>query len=286
MKIKYLISLPIVSLTTLLFAPATGSAQILLTAGNFALLGGTAVSNSGTSIITGNIGAGTAISGFPPGVVVGTEYVADTVTNQAELDLITASNGLYGMPTTTGDNIVSGELGGLTLLPGVYTFSPQSAALDGTLTLNANGEANAVWVFNIYASLTTSEDSSVVLENTVNNGSGVGVYWNAYTGGITIGANSTVLGNYLAGTSVTFDGLDSGLGGRLLAQAAVSISTASDFNSTGNPGGSGYDAGLMYNPQGAVVPIPEPAAFLWLAPLGALGLVVWRRRFAAQKIAA
>ncbi len=277
-----------VTLAVLLIAPATSSAQILLTAGNFALLGGTAVSNSGTSMITGNIGAGTVISGFPPGVDVGSEFVADPVTTQAQLDLIKASNGLYGMPTGTGDNIVSGEFGGLTLLPGVYTISPMSAALDGTLTLNANGEANAVWVFNIYASLTTSEDSAVVLENTVNNGSGVGVYWNAYTGGITIGANSTVLGNYLAGTSITFDGLDSGLGGRLLAQAGVSIATASDFNSTGNPGGSGYDAGLTYNPQGAVVPItvPEPAAFLWLAPLSALGVVLWRRRLVAKKLAA
>jgi type VI secretion system secreted protein VgrG len=267
-----------VALGALLCAPATGSAQILLSAGNFALLGGTAVSNTGSTIIDGDIGSGAAngVTGFPPGVDTGTIYEADTVTNQAGLDLIKAANGLFGMAST--QNETGTNLGGLTLLPGVYTFTG-TAALNGILTLNANNQTNAVWVFQISTAFTSALDSEVLLENAPNSGAGVGIYWDAGSA-ITIGAGSTILGNYLAGTSITFDGTDSGLGGRLLAQAGVSIATASDLNSTGDAGADGYDAGLMYNGQGKVVPtvVPEPAAFLWLAPLGAMALACWRRR--------
>jgi hypothetical protein len=269
-----------------LCAPATGSAQILLSAGNFALLGGTAVSNSGSSIINGNIGAGAAngVSGFPPGVDTGTIYEADSTTNQAGLDLIKAANGLAGMPSTQTET--GTDLGGLTLLPGVYTFAG-TAALDGILTLNANNETNAVWVFQIGTSLTTSLNSAVVLENAPGSGSSAGIYWDAQAA-ITIGAGSTILGNYLAGTSVTFDGTDSGLGGRLLAQAGVSIATASQLNSTGDPGSDGYDHGLTYNGNQVVpaISVPEPAAFLWLVPLSAMGLAFWRRRTVANKVVA
>jgi len=279
MNIQFFRYLPIVAITTLLALPATGSAQILLSSGNFALLAGTALSNSGSSVITGNIGANAAngVTGFPPGTATGTTYVDDTTTAQAGLDLITAANGLSGMASTATES--GTDLSGLTLLPGVYTFA-DAAALDGTLTLNANNETNAVWVFQIGTSLTTSLDSAVILEGAPNAGAGVGIYWDAKAG-ITIGADSTILGNYLAGTSITFDGTDSGLGGRLLAQAGVTISTASALNSTGDPGADGYDAGLMYNGSGQVVPeisVPEPAAFLWLCPLGAMGFALWRRR--------
>jgi type VI secretion system secreted protein VgrG len=287
MNIKFSTPWPFVALATLLSLPATGSAQILLSAGNFALLGGTAVSNSGTTIINGNIGANTAggVTGFPPGTATGTIYEDDTTTSQGGLDLITAANGLSAMASTATET--GTDLGGLTLLPGVYTFA-NAAALDGTLTLNANNEANAVWVFQIGTALTTSLNSAVILENAPGGGSTTGIYWDAKAA-ITIGAASTVLGNYLAGTSITFDGGDSALGGRLLAQAGVSISAASTLNSTGDPGGDGYDHGLMYNGSGQVVPlitVPEPAEFLWLAPLGAMGLAFWRRRSVANKLVA
>jgi hypothetical protein len=286
MKNQTVLFLPMVALTALLCAPTRGSAQILLSAGNYALLGGTAVSNSGSTIITGNIGANAAngVTGFPPGVVTGTIDVANAATNQAELDLIKAANGLAGMPSTATET--GTDLGGLTLQPGVYTFAT-TASLDGILTLNAMGENNPVWVFQIGTSLTAAANSAVILENAPGSGNTAGIYWDAQTA-ITIGAGSTVLGNYLAGTSITFDGSDSGQGGRLLAQAGVSISTASVFNSKGDTGGDGYDASLMYNPQGQVVPetVPEPAAFLWLAPLGAMGWALWRRRLVANQLVA
>jgi hypothetical protein len=286
MKLKSSFFVPIVALASLFCAPATGSAQILLSAGNFALLAGTALSNSGSTVITGNIGSNIAngISGFPPGTATGSTFVDDSTTNQAELDLITAATGLAGMPSTQTET--GTDLGGLTLLPGVYTFA-NSAALDGTLMLNANNETNAVWVFQIGTSLTTNTNSAVILENAPNGGASSGIYWDAKAG-ISIGADSTVLGNYLAGTSITFDGTDSGLGGRLLAQAGVSISTASVFNSNGDPGGDGFDSGLMYSGSQVVpeIAVPEPAAFLWLAPLGAMGFAFWHRRSVANQLIA
>jgi len=279
MNIKSLLSVPIIAFAMLLGLPTTGSAQILMSAGNFTLLGGTVVSNSGSSLITGNVGtdAANGVTGFPPGVITGTIYEADATTNQANLDLIQAAMGLSNMTSTQTETGI--DLGGQILMPGVYTFS-DAASLDGTLTLDANNEPNAVWVFQIGSSLTTAGLSTVVLENTVNNGSGVGIYWDA-AAAITIGANNTMLGNYLAGTSITLDGADSNLGGRLLAEAAVTIATTSNLNATGDPGADGYDNGLMYNGSGQVVSeiaVPEPAAFLWLAPLGAMGFAFWRRR--------
>jgi hypothetical protein len=281
MNTKCLIPLPLVVLATLFCAPASGFAQtILLSADNFAVLGGAAVTSTGATAITGNVGSTTAVTGFPPGTITVNGSPATPIvggaTGQGELDLITASDGLAAMAST--GFISNGDLGGLTLSPGVYTFGSSTVALDGTLTLNANGNANAVWVFNISTTLTTSSGSMVVLENTVNGGVGDGIFWNAGTT-ITIGADSTTLGNYLAGTGIAFDGGDLGDDGRALAQAGVTFASATVLNAQGG-NGNGYSSGLMYNNEGAVVPtsVPEPAAFLWLAPLGALACAIWRRR--------
>jgi len=283
MKIHFSLFTPVLAFTLLLGIPTTGTAQILLTADNFALLSGTgSVSNTGSSIIDGNVGSSTSVSGFPPGTIIVNNLPTTPITGgpsvQAELDLIKAENGLLAMASTASES--GTDLGGLTLLPGVYTFTG-AAALDGTLTLNANNQSNAVWVFQIGTSLVTSGSSAVILENAPGSGSTAGIYWDAKSA-ITIGSGSTVLGNYLAGTSITFDGGDNGLGGRLLSQAAVTITTASNLNSTGDPGADGYDHGLTYNGGGQVVAssiaVPEPAAFLWLAPLCAIGFAFWRRR--------
>ena len=290
MKIQSFLTFPVVAFSALLGFSATTSAQILLSADNFAVLGGTgSVTNAGTTAITGNVGSSTSVTGFPPGTITVNGSPATPITGgptvQAQLDLIKAENGLSGMASTANES--GTDLGGLTLLPGVYTFDT-AAALDGTLTLNANNQSNAVWVFQINTALTTGISSAVILENALNGGSGDGIYWDAKTA-ITIGTNSSTLGNYLAGTSITLNGNDSGIGGRYLAQAGVTITTASSLNSTGDAGHDGYDAGLMYNGTGQVVPsvaVPEPAAFLWLAPLAAMGLALCRPRSVRNKIVA
>src|SRR6202030_1363469 len=126
-----------------------------------------AVSTTATSVITaGDLGVapGTAITGFPPGIVKapGTTNDDNAVAQKAQTDLVTTYNTLAGMSVT---KVLTGtDLGGLTLTPGVYFFA-NSAQLTGPLTLNAQGESNAVWVFQIGTTLTTASGSVVSIEN-------------------------------------------------------------------------------------------------------------------------
>lgn len=234
------------------------SAQsILLSAGNYTLLGGTAITSTGTvgtTIRNGNVGlspgATTGITGFPPAVIINGAIIATgPVTAQARLDLITASVGLAGMPSNA--NMSTVDLGGKTLAPGVYTFNT-AASLSGALVLDAQGQNNVAWVFQIGTALTTAINSSVTFINLGSNGgSDLGVFWNAGSA-VNIGANNQLVGNYLAGTSIVFGGLSAG-GGRALALAGISLDT-NVVNARGGLGGGDYTGGLKYNLVGAVVP--------------------------------
>src|SRR5581483_9368201 len=121
------------------------------TADSFAVLAGSTVTNTGPSTINGDLGVspGTAITGFPPGTVNGTIHAADAVAGQAQSDLTTAYN---DAASRTPPAVVSGDLGGLTLAPGVYKAS-SSIGLTGTLTLDAQGKPNAVFVFQVGSTL-------------------------------------------------------------------------------------------------------------------------------------
>jgi Ice-binding-like len=189
-------------------APTLGTAQ------SFAVLGGSTVTNTGPTIVTGNLGVspGSAVTGFPPGTVVGgTIHAADAVAAQAEAANRTAygelaseaCNTTYGVPT---------DLGGLTLVPGVYCFA-SSAGLTGTLTLNAGGNANAVWVFKIASTLITASDASVAL---INGAQQCNVFWQVGSSA-TLGTGTEFVGNVLALASITLT-TDATLSGRALAQ--------------------------------------------------------------------
>jgi hypothetical protein len=244
------------SLALLIAAPPS-SASILLSAGDFTLLGGTAITGTGvagTVIRNGNVGlspgATTGITGFPPAVIQkGAIIATGPATRQARLDLNKAQVGLAGMPS---DKILSNvDLAGKTLRPGVYTFS-DSASLTGALVLDARGRNGAFWVFQIGTELITAVNSSVTVINTGSNGGrDCGIFWNAGSA-ITIGANNRIAGNYLAGTSITIGGMSSG-GGRALARAGVSLDN-NQIDSKGGPGGTDWSGGLKYNASGAVVP--------------------------------
>ena len=134
------------------------------TAGAFAILAGSTVTNTGSSVVEGNLGVspGTSVTGFPPGLVIGTIHSADAVSLQAQNDLTTAYNAAAGQPC--GLDLTGTDLGGLTLVSGVYCFA-SSAQLTGTLTLNAQGNPNAAFVFQIGSTLTTASNSSVVFTN-------------------------------------------------------------------------------------------------------------------------
>ncbi|MFY7567698.1 ice-binding family protein [Streptomyces sp. WI04-05B] len=158
-------------------ASAIATPVPLGTATSFAVLAGSQVTNTGPSLITGDLGVspGTAITGFPPGTVIGAQHSADAVALQAKSDLVTGYNNAAGQAPdvtypTAPDPV---ELGGRTLDPGVYK-APISAGITGTLTLDAHDDPNAVWVFQIGSTLTTASGSNVSL---VNGASPCNVYW-------------------------------------------------------------------------------------------------------------
>src|SRR4029077_14155370 len=107
-------------------------------------LAGPPLTTTGLSHITGDLGVspGTAVTGFPPGIITGTQHDGDPVSFQAQSDLTTAYNDAAGR---TPDTSVSGDLGGLTLTPGVYN-SVSSLGVTGTLTLDAQGDPSAVFI--------------------------------------------------------------------------------------------------------------------------------------------
>jgi hypothetical protein len=275
---KLLISWSVAALAALLWTPALG-ASILLSAEDFALLGGTAITSTGavgTVISNGNVGlspgATTGITGFPPAAILGGAIVATgPVTGQARLDLITVRTGLANMPSNT--NLSNVDLGGMTLFSGVYTFNA-AATLNGALVLDGQGQNGAFWVFQIGTSFTGSVDSSVTVINPGSNGgSDYGIFWNAGSE-IIIGANNALLGNYLSGTSVTL-GAQSGGSGRVLVLAAVTLDQNA-LNAYGGPGGNDWTGGLKYDPQGNVIPLPEPSTAV-LIGLPIAGLLLMRR---------
>jgi len=300
MKINFQTSLPIAVLTAMLCAPTPASAQtILLSSGNFVVLGQTTVTNDNTttsSVISGNVGLspGTSVTGFQATdggsavVTNGVISINNGVAAQAVADAATAYTALAAMPTGVGDNFSA--LGTETLSPGVYTSA--SAVLEAastTLTLNANFQNNAVWVFQIGGALTIGGGVQIIIENPGSNPASDGVFWDVASS-VTVGLDDMILGNYLAGTgSIT---LGAGMTGssRFLAHAAVSLVPAGSALSISSTAGNGnsYDGGLKYAGPGNtnLVVIPEPAAFLWLAPLGAMGLVLWRRKLAIKRVVA
>jgi Ice-binding-like/PEP-CTERM motif len=190
------------------------------TAGSFAVLAGSTVTNTGPTTIQGNVGVspGTAITGFPPGSVNGTIYSAGTVAAQAQSDLTTAYNFAAGEAATA--TLTGTDLGGLTLLPGVYFFA-STAQLTGTLTLDNTSNANALYVFQIGSTLTTASSSSVDFTN----GFDDNVFWQVGSSA-TLGTNTAFEGNILALTSITLTTGATILDGSALARnGAVTLDT-------------------------------------------------------------
>lgn len=188
------------------------------TAGNFAVLAGSTVTNSGESVVDGNVGVspGSAVTGFysptpPTGVVVGTIYGAGYDANtsipmQAESDLTAAYNFAAAEICPGGNNLSGTDLGGLTLAPGVYCFN-SSAQLTGILTLDALTDPNGAYVFKITSALTTAPYSSVVFEGI---DSGGNVFWQV-------------------GSSATLD-TGTAFAGSILANASISLNTGASID--------------------------------------------------------
>jgi type VI secretion system secreted protein VgrG len=280
MKNKFLI---LVAFVVLLYGSSTGLAgpSVLGTAQSFAVLSHETVTNTGSTTIYGSLGVnpGSAITGFPPGIVSlpGTTHAGDAVAGLALGNATAAYTNLFNRSVTqtlTGHDL--GTVG--TLSPGVYFFAT-SAQLTGALTLDFSDDPDGDFIFQIGSTLTTASSSTV---NVINGGANSGVYWQVGTSA-TLGTSTMFAGNILALASVTLNTNADILCGRAIAlTGAVTLddnrisnnNTAEDFGSGRNDdfGSYGFSGG------GSAAPVvPVPGAFL-LVTIGMASLSVFRKR--------
>ena len=265
----------IIPLAAFLYSPsvALASATILGSAQAFAVLGASTVTNTGSTVINGDLGLapGPSITGFPPGIVIppATTHIDDAVAFQAQSDALNAYNALAGLPVTQVETGI--DLGGQTLLPGVYFFKT-SAQLTGTLTLDATGNPNALFVFLIGSTLTTASVSAVDVIGGLAN---TGVYWDVGSSA-TLGTGTAFAGNILAEQSITLNTSATILCGRAIAlNAAVTMDTNTISGDCTTEGGTpprsdfgsfGF-AGNNNSNSPAIVPEPGTVALLGLGLL-------------------
>jgi len=194
---------------------------ILGAAATFGVLGASTVTNTGPSVINGDLGlyAGTSITGFPLGIVNGTIDDTDSLAEQAQADALFAYNVLAGL--APNGNLTGQDLGGLTLTPGAYQFD-SSAMLTGALTLNFQGLSNQNFVFQIGSTLTTASSSSVLITNPGDDDS---VYWQVGSSA-TLGTTTAFYGTIIADASITLDtGTTIVCGNALALTGAVTMDT-------------------------------------------------------------
>ncbi|MBT2498341.1 DUF3494 domain-containing protein, partial [Agromyces sp. ISL-38] len=168
------------------------------TADSYVVLGAETVTNTGPSVLNGDLGVypGTSITGFPPGIVVGgTTHTTDAHAQQAQSDLTIAYN---SAASQAPDATSPPDLGGQTLVAGVY-FSATTAGLTGTLTLDGQGDPTSVWVFQIGSTLITAPDSTVAL---INGALACNVFWQVGSSA-TLGTSSEFVGTIMALSSIT-----------------------------------------------------------------------------------
>ena len=190
-----------------------GQAPVNLgSAGSFAVLAFNTITNTSGGTINGDVGVspGTAFdAGVPPVIVNGEIHLGDPVAAQAQADLTTAYNNAAGLP---GAISATADIGGQTLAPGLYQ-APVSFAITGNLTLDAQGDRNAVWIFRMASTLTATSNAQVIL---VNGAQARNVFWQVGSSA-TLGTNSVVKGNILAAASITLQ-TGARLDGRALAR--------------------------------------------------------------------
>jgi type VI secretion system secreted protein VgrG len=251
MKTKYLILSAFVLLAG--FLPAANAQGNLNSAGSFAVLGGSTVTSTGDTVLTGNLGVspGTSITGFyPAGIVNGTIYASDGVASTAHADAV-AAYGIFANEAASQD-LTGQDLAALTLTPGVYSFG-SGAQLTGLLTLSGTGE----FVFQIGSTLTTASGSSMVLINGAQAGN---VFWQVGSSA-TLGTSSSFAGSILAAASITLNTGASVVGRALAMTGAVTL-----------------DSNIITVPTD----VPEPnASWLFIFPVSVLGIRQWlaaRRR--------
>ena len=262
----------------------------------FAVLGARGISNTGWSILYGEVGAesGGEVAGFPPGAVFGGAiHRGDPVVVEAAVAAAAAYKRLMHMPSFPIASATEGNLGGLKLPPGVYTVDG-SARLNGVLRLDAGGRDHAVFVFQIASKLTTARGAAVVMTH---GGVGEQVYWQVGDSA-RLGEDTSFEGSILAHNDVAIAtgakircGRAVSLTGKVRLDSA-SVSTACESAELPLPGLASVGAwGVMPNDSTVhttepvtVNGAPEPATF-WLAATGIAGWGLLRFRRAHRPTA-
>jgi hypothetical protein len=214
-----------------------GSSSPLGAAAGFAILGASAITNTGSSVVTGNLGLypGTSVTGFPPGVVSGMEYVADMVAQAAQA----AASSAYTTLNAESATAISSTLDGQTLTPGVYKESSGTfnlaASGPGTLTLNGAG----TYIFQCSSTLVTGAGGTPTI--TLSGGAtAANVYWLVGSSAtINSGNAGTFQGNIIAQASITDTEGGTVNGSMIALTGAVTLSAAANVNTESSPGSGG-----------------------------------------------
>lgn len=204
----------VISMLLPLYTAAGAQAPVAMgSASTFAVLAGATVTSTGNTIVNGNIGAGpgTAVTGFPPGVVNGTIHSGDPAAAQAQADLTIAYLDAGGR--TLNPVTVAGNIGGQTLPPGLYKSTSSLAISSGDLTLDAGGDANAVFIFQMASTLTTTAGRQVILSGAAN---AANIFWQVGSSA-TLGTTTAFKGSIFAQESITLE-TGATLEGRVLAK--------------------------------------------------------------------
>jgi hypothetical protein len=260
----------VVTAMTLFIAQSAQAAPVevnLGTAANYAVLGATTVTNTGNTVISGgNLGLspGTSVTGFPPGSFTppATEDLPDS--GQAQTDLTAAYNQAQGETPTAGDTGLSAIINNQTLTPGVYN-APSGLLVDGAVTLNAEGNPDAVFVIQVGSALTVGSQQTADI-TLAGGASACNVFWQVGSSA-TLDSVSNFVGSILASASITVNSGDT-IDGRLLASTAAvtliddAISAPSCTASIGTP----------------LASMPVLGGAAGLAGLGWLGWWLVRRR--------
>ncbi len=171
-------------------------------ADDFAILAGSGITNTGATIINGDLGLspGTSVGGFPPGILNGTLHINDAAANQSKLDITAAYDNAKDR-TATDIVTLSGNIGGLTLTPGLYKSTSSLALSSGNVTFDALGDPNAVFIIQIASSFTATSGRQVFLAG---NAQASNIFWQVGSSA-TFGTTSKFKGTIIALQSISFN---------------------------------------------------------------------------------